>query len=179
MNKEVWETVNGYERYLISNFGKVKNAKSGRILKPHVSKDGYATVILCKNGKPKSFRIHRLVATAFLPNPESKLEVNHKDYNRSNNCVANLEWIARKENFNYSLCNKRKRDAIVCPTNTGEHHISHHLQNDVYSVSFRRNGKRRSKYFHSLEEAVWFRDTIYKLEVIDGKNKIILLHNQV
>ena len=151
----------------------MKNVNRAPFLKGQINKEGYKSVILCKNGKVKSFKVHRLVAEAFIPNPEGKPEVNHKDYNRSNNTDSNLEWMTRAENFNYSLCNKEKRDAIICPTNTGEHHISHHKGNDIYSVQYRENGKRRSKYFHSLEEAVDFRNTIYKQVNVGGKAKVV------
>lgn len=83
----------------MSNLGRVKN-KHGRILKPEYSNKGYACVILRKNGNNYKFRVHRLVADLFIPNPENKSEVNHKDENKSNNEVSNLEWCTRKENMN-------------------------------------------------------------------------------
>lgn len=172
--KEVWKPVPGYEdRYLVSDLGNVKSIKRNMLLKGNTNRDGYTSVILSKNGIIKAFRVHRLVAEVFVPNPDGKTEVNHKDYNRSNNVAGNLEWMTRAENFNYSLCNKMKRDAIICPTNTGEHHISFHKGTHKYSVQYRENGKRRQKYFYNLNEAIDFRNTIYKQVNAGGKTKIV------
>ena len=174
MTEEIWKPVKGYEsRYLVSDLGNVKSIKRDILLKGQINRENYRSVTLCKNNKVKVFRVHRLVAEAFIPNPEGKPEVNHKDYNRLNNTAGNLEWMTRAENFNYSLCNKKKRDANICPTNTGEHHVSHHKGNNTYSVQYRENGKRRQKYFHSLDEAVDFRNTIYKRVNVGGKTKVV------
>ena len=83
----------------MSNLGHVKN-KHGRILKPEYSNKGYACVILRKNGNNHKFRVHRLVAELFIPNPNDLPEVNHKDENKANNEVSNLEWCTHKENMN-------------------------------------------------------------------------------
>ena len=104
---EIWKYIDGYEGlYKVSNLGRVKSLnyrRSGkeRMLKPGNTGDGYLFVILYKNGKIKYFTIHRLVANAFLENPDHKSDVNHKDENKTNNRVDNLEWVTRKENINY------------------------------------------------------------------------------
>ncbi len=131
--KEVWKNVKGYEgRYQISNLGRVKSliAPNGKpvekILKPGVSPQGYLFVSLCKNYKTKSFRIHRLVAQAFIPNLEDKPQVNHKNGIKSDNKVSNLEWSTPKENTKHAFenglaSNKGKRNpmygkkGILCP----------------------------------------------------------------
>ena len=84
----------------MSNLGRVKN-KHGRILKPEI-RTGYYSVDLRKNGKRYKFRIHRLVAEAFIPNPDDLPEVNHKDENKLNNIASNLEWCDSTYNTHYS-----------------------------------------------------------------------------
>lgn len=92
-NKEIWIDILGYEDiYQVSNRGRVKSFKrnSVRILNPYASR-GYPTVSLIKNRQRKSYRVHRLVAIHFLGDFSSTLEVNHKDRDKENNCIENLE----------------------------------------------------------------------------------------
>lgn len=112
---ENWRDIIDYENlYQGSNFGRVRSvdrwvkSKSGsvrlckgRILKPSTDKNGYLKVDLWKNNKQKIHLVHRLVAEAFLPNPDNLQEVNHKDENKQNNNVENLEWCDRTYNVNY------------------------------------------------------------------------------
>ena len=77
--------------YQVSDLGEIRNSK-GRILKPEYSNKGYACVHLRKDDKNKKYRIHRLVAQVFIPNPDNLPEINHKDENKANNHVSNLEW---------------------------------------------------------------------------------------
>lgn len=77
--------------------GRVDNRK-GKILKPKIDKYGYQVITLSKDGVRKTYTIHQLVAKAFIPNPENKKTVNHKDGNKLNNCIDNLEWATEKEN---------------------------------------------------------------------------------
>lgn len=111
MKKEYWKPVVGYEgHYQVSNFGRVKSIKFGkeRILKQHINiKGGYYYVCLLKNGKHKNYYVHRLVAQAFLPNPYKLPQVNHKDENKTNNNVDNLEWCTNEYNHNYGTINER------------------------------------------------------------------------
>ena len=111
MTKEIWRDVPSFEGlYKVSNTGKVKrlfrNGKE-RILAGKIDKDGYINVILSKNQKKKHCRLHRIIAEAFVPNPENKPQVNHKDRNKQNNFVdvddvlgatTNLEWVTASEN---------------------------------------------------------------------------------
>ena len=106
---EVWKSVEGYEGlYEVSNKGRVKSTnlyahKEPIILSQSTRRDGYKTVNLSKNGTTKPFVVHRLVAKAFIENKENYEMVNHKDENKSNNCVDNLEWCSRSYNQLYSL----------------------------------------------------------------------------
>lgn len=99
---EEWKDIVGYEGlYKVSNIGRVYGVKRKHILK-HNSNHGYFLVCLCKCGAEKYFRIHRLVAEAFIPNPDKLPYVNHKDENKQNNAVDNLEWCTAQYNTEYS-----------------------------------------------------------------------------
>ena len=95
-NRERWKSVNGYANYEISSCGRVRNATTERILKP--SDNTYQTVNLSKNKKSKTHYVHRLVAEAFLENPEEKRCVDHIDGNRTNNNCENLRYATHSEN---------------------------------------------------------------------------------
>lgn len=102
---ESWECIKGYDVYQISSLGRVKSFKNPlnpKIISCRHKKDGYMDVGLYGGLCKKRFRIHRLVAEAFIPNPENKKEVNHKDGNRKNNSVDNLEWATTSENVKHS-----------------------------------------------------------------------------
>ena len=106
--EEIWKDIKNYEGiYQISNFGRVKNIKKQKILKPLIT-NKYCKVVLCKNGIVSNQLIHRLVAIHFLPNLHNFKEVNHKDENPLNNCLSNLEWCDRKYNINYGTANLRR-----------------------------------------------------------------------
>lgn len=107
--EEIWCPIKGYESmYEVSDQGRVRSLKfvNERILKPGRDKDGYLQVGLYKNGEGKKCKIHRLVAQAFIPNPQNLTEVNHRDENKTNNSVQNLEWCDRKYNNNYGTRNQ-------------------------------------------------------------------------
>jgi hypothetical protein len=95
-DNEIWKQLDGYENYEVSSFGNVKNIKTGRILKSS-KKGDYCLVGLSKK-TTKTFFVHQLVAKTFIPNPENKPQVNHKDKNGLNNNIINLEWVTNKEN---------------------------------------------------------------------------------
>ena len=105
---------NYYTQYLISSFGRVVSTNyrgvAGRIkvLKPKMQNNGYLSLTICVNGKHKTVLIHRLVATAFIKKPNTKVEVNHKDGCKTNNCVDNLEWVTSKENIHHAINNNLK-----------------------------------------------------------------------
>lgn len=96
----MWLDIKGYD-YMVSDKGEIKSVKTGVVMKPYVNGDGYHSVTLKgKNGKRKTFKVHRLVAQAFIPNPENKPTVHHIDQNKLNNAVENLEWKTYKEQSN-------------------------------------------------------------------------------
>lgn len=98
---EIWKQYKD-TNYEVSNLGNVRNIKTGRVLKPAKHGLGYLHVVLCKNGKHKTITVHRLVAETFIPNPDNLPEVNHKDEDKTNNCIENLEWCTQIYNAQYS-----------------------------------------------------------------------------
>ena len=108
MTREIWKDIKGYEGlYQVSNLGRVKRVTTNRILKSSKHVSGYLMVNLCKNSVTSHQRIHRLVAQAFIPNPENKPDVNHIDEDKTNNMVSNLEWSTKKENCNHGTRTER------------------------------------------------------------------------
>lgn len=101
---EIWKRIEGFEDYEISSTGRVRSHKSLTpvILKPRRTHDGYVWYSLCLNGKGHTKRANRLVAEAFIPNPEGKKTVNHIDGNKENNNVENLEWSTRAEQMQHA-----------------------------------------------------------------------------
>lgn len=102
---EFFKEIEGYPNYEVSNLGTVRNRATGNVLRPGKTNRGYHKVHLYKEGQCKILTIHRLVAAAFLPNPENKREVNHIDGDKTNNRVSNLEWSTRSENVSHAFRN--------------------------------------------------------------------------
>ena len=123
---EEWRNIKGYEGYYqISNFGRVKSlsrdvgsnrCKKETIMKTSLDKDGYENLVLRKNGKQRHFRVNRLVAEAFLENPNNYPQVNHKDEDKTNNNVNNLEWCSAKYNVNYGSRTEKASKKVICVT---------------------------------------------------------------
>lgn len=123
---EIWKPIKGYEqRYLVSNYGRVKRlsytqkGKGGclivmkdMIMKQSSARHNYAKVTLCFNGYTKTPQVHRLVAEAFIPNPDNYPQINHKDENKWNNCVENLEWCTAEYNIHYGTKLKRQGETF-------------------------------------------------------------------
>ena len=102
-DKEIFVPIKGYEGlYSISNYGRVWSSYCNDFLKPHLTKLSYYQLMLCKNKIRKVLRINRLVLQAFIPNPENKPYGNHKDGNKINNHISNLEWVTHKENIQHA-----------------------------------------------------------------------------
>lgn len=105
--KIIWKKIKNFENYKISNTGEVYSIKTKKILKQCVNKYGYIEYCLKSEKKQKRQKAHRLVAQAFIPNPNNYSQVNHKDENKLNNCVENLEWCTPVYNSNYGTRGKR------------------------------------------------------------------------
>lgn len=104
---ELFRPIQGYEQYEVSTWGRVRNIETNRFLAPEVHDKGYLRVDLYTGGqKHKHMKVHRLVANAFIPNPEGKPQINHIDGNNQNNSVTNLEWVTDAEN-------KQKRKELL------------------------------------------------------------------
>jgi hypothetical protein len=157
---EVWKDVVGFEDYYeVSNTGKVrrkdhitvyKNGARARfsqtILKPSVFKKGYLMVFLSVKSKKKAKSVHRIVAEAFIPNPENKETVNHIDCDKTNNHVSNLEWLSNEENIQHSVENGRYeyRDERK---RLGRRKQKGNYTSQYYGVSF---DKRCNKWFSQI-----------------------------
>ena len=122
--KEQWKDIPDYKGlYQISNLGRVKSFRQSSkygcqkeyILKPAIANNGYAQVTLYDNTKKRKFLVHRLVATAFIPNPSNFPQINHKDENRLNNSIENLEWCTAEYNNAYGTARIRATDTLSKP----------------------------------------------------------------
>jgi hypothetical protein len=132
---EQWLSVKGYDGlYQVSDLGRIKRT-NGKVLSPKPGKLGYKTVSLHMNGYAKKYLVHRLVAEAFIPNPEDKPYVNHIDGDKSNNEVSNLEWATPSEN--------------------SKHSYRTHLREPI-------RGERNSQSKLTDEEVKWIRENVIK-----------------
>lgn len=119
ITNEVWRDIDGYEGlYQISNLGRIKSLpkktkQKTTFLRPGVNSVGYANVVLHKNGEKHNYKVHRLVARAFIPNSEDLPCINHKDENKLNNNVSNLEWCSVKYNTNYGSGMRRNAEKQI------------------------------------------------------------------
>ncbi len=167
--------IKGYENYEVTEKGEVINTKTGRVLKPLKNTNGYLFVNLCKDGKPKASLIHRLVAQAFIPNPDNLPCVNHRDEDKTNNFVfvredgsvdfdkSNLEWCTHEYNLNYGTHNKRmaktktngkgskpilqlRKDGSLVRVWPSAAEVERQLNFDQGHISKCCNGKRHSAY---------------------------------
>lgn len=153
--------IKGYEGlYAVTSCGKVwsyrRPCTKGGWMKFQDNGQGYKTVILTKNGKQKSFYVHRLVAETYIPNPDNLSEVDHKDRNRENNCVNNLKWVSYIENGR-NKSNSYKRVKCV---ETGEVFETRAAAARQYNVTK-----------SSINRAVWTGGTCKKMHWIDVKEE--------
>ena len=118
LDGEIWKDIKGYEGlYQVSNLGRVKSFQNHRVFirKQSHNKKGYLVLVLSKNNKNIQCRVHRLVAEAFLPNPNNYPCINHKDESRTNNTVDNLEWCTVQYNNYYGTRIDKIRKVIAKP----------------------------------------------------------------
>ena len=150
---EVWKQINGYENYLISNFGNVYSLKSDKYLKQHLNGRGYMFVNLYKDKKFKDYCIHRILAEHFIDNPFNLPFVDHKDCNKTNNQLNNLRWVFPFDNsHNIIKCNRNNK--------LGIRNISFEKNRNKYVYIKCIRGKRHLKRFNTLEEAVKYKSLI-------------------
>ena len=130
---EAWRSVDGFLNYQVSNIGNVRNANNGKILKPQLQK-GYLHVRLSDDSKQTTCSIHRLVAKAFIVNPENKPQVDHVDNNKVNNSANNLRWATAQENSR----NQPKTSRTTTSKYIGVHW---HKQHQTWHAKMRVHGK--------------------------------------
>ena len=116
--QEIWKPVKGFEEtYLVSNLGQIKSIPrvntKGKLIKLYPNKSGYLYCCLSQNGKVYNKRVHRLVAEAFIPNPNDYTQVNHKDENKDNNNKDNLEWCTNLYNIQYGTGIQKRSKAVT------------------------------------------------------------------
>jgi len=182
MNKEIWKPIKGYDRYEVSTHGRVRSFCSGqaKLIKPGILNRGYPYVGLTCSAtkKRKSVTIHRLVALTHIPNPKNKATVNHKDGEKLNNHVDNLEWMTNVENVRHGhaegirtgkrgeVCNFTKIDEFKALTihtllpHWSQYKIADHYGLKQASISCMKHGKS------------WNWMGLYKMH-INSSNKII------
>ena len=145
---EVYANITGFPKYQISNFGNVKNIKTGRILKPGTdTRNGYFKVNLRDDGETSTKLIHKLVATTFLQNPEEKKCVDHKNHDRKNNHISNLRWATHTEN------NQNK--STYSNNTSGVIGVDWHTKTNKWKVRISVNGVRKTMgTFSNKDDAI-------------------------
>lgn len=192
-------------QYLISDIGEIKNIKTNKILKGTI-RNGYQMVKLTINSQKKDFLIHRLVATTFLENPLNLPQVNHKDKNKLNNAVSNLEWVSIQENMLHRSKNlfidkkiRKKKEKIIlnehwrqyknsnywisdtgkCYNQQTQYLLSPIKSGNYYKYCFSINGKKESALIHKLVYSLFKDDYDEQKQInhIDGNKQNNSLEN--
>lgn len=143
---EIWKTIENYKTYSVSTFGNIRNDLTSKILKGRPNKFNHLRIQLYKDKKANSFYIHRLVALAFIPNPENKAQVDHIDNNPTNNNLTNLRWATSQENL---------RNSQIASNNTsGVKGVSWYNREQKWVSKIYINGVRFNLgYYNTIEEA--------------------------
>jgi hypothetical protein len=151
---EEWRVINDYPNYSVSNLGNVKNNTTNKIMRQNV-KGGYCCLSLVNNKKNYTFKVHRLVALAFLSNPDNKPTVNHKDKNRCNNKLENLEWMTHEEQMEH------RSIGLILKPNTNK---------PIYRLS---KNDEILDLFNSIEDAgKWAFENKLTMTIHNGRNAI-------
>ena len=151
---EHWKVVEGtYGALEVSDLGRVKsNLRDGRILKTQIDKKGYHRLRMTIKREKRTFKLHRIVAQAFIPNPDNKPQVNHIDGNKDNNAASNLEWVSNIENAHHAIRNG--------------------LWENVYAASLRANYTKRRPIIAIKDGVITEFDTIGEAERAIGSRHI-------
>ena len=145
--EEEYKIIKGFENYEVSNFGRIRNYKTGRILKPKINKQGYYQVSLSSDGIPYTKYVHHLVGTMFIPNPENKKIIGHIDNNRLNNNIENLRMVSHQEN-----CMTRKLSSKNTSNYKG---VSFSKEKNKWMAFIQINGKNKHLgYFENIDDAI-------------------------
>jgi len=137
---EEWRSISGYINYQVSNLGRIRNIRSGRILK------NWSKVVLTENNIKKTSKVHRFVAKEFIDNPDNKTEVDHIDHNKQNNCINNLRWASRSEN----MMNKSKQQKTCSSVFKG---VNFDKRSQKWLAQIKINTGKNIGYFASEEDA--------------------------
>ena len=148
---EEWKNIIGYEGlYEVSDKGNVRNVRRNTLLR-FSNNQGYIQVYLYKNGIRNGFKVHRLVAQAFIPNPDNLPQVNHKDEDKTNNNVDNLEWCDHKYNVNYghrteNAINTRVKNGYADPDFIGFGLNEKEYMKEYNRIYYERNREKSNEY---------------------------------
>lgn len=132
---EIYRKIRDYGNYEVSNLGNVRSIKTNRVLKLRNNK-GYLQVNIFNDDGPKTFRIHRLVAEAFIPNTNNSPIVNHISGNKKDNRVENLEWCTPKENTNHAFKTLYKKALVIINKETNEVLYEIDVENCYYKTVY-------------------------------------------
>jgi hypothetical protein len=159
---EEWKPIEDYENYEISNLGNVRNKKKNKLLTPQINIYGYYRITLRNNIQKKHYFIHRLIAIAFIPNPDNLPEIDHIDRNKLNNSLDNLRWVSRNQNgynINMKTQNSTSKFRGVCWDKS----------RNKFKVGIRLNGKSKhiGMYLTEEEGAVAYNEAIKKYNLED------------
>ena len=147
--------------YKLSNYGKIINEKTGNLLKAQLNQKGYQVIRVTINREKRTFRIHRLVAKYFVPNPDKKVQVNHIDGNKLNNRYDNLEWCSNVENVHHAIKTGLWENVIKGSKAENERRKRKVVAKNIFTSEVLR--------FNSISEAERFIGTRHIVDVIKGK----------
>lgn len=152
--EEIWKPVQGFEKaYFISNLGRIKNSQ-GNIVQTFINGRGYEVGVLFQGKRKAMIRVHRLVAIAFIPNPNNFPIVNHRDEDCTNNTASNLEWCTTRYNLNYGTSRARLSEAVKGENN---HNYGKHLSEECKKkLSLSLSGRRMSEsHKNKIGRSLW------------------------
>lgn len=171
--KVYWKGVVGYEdKYIVNTLGMIYSIKSGIFLRPAKTKKGYMRVMLYNNGQRRSEYVHRIVAQAFLPNPDNLPEVNHKNEIKNDNRLENLAWISKPDNCRYGTKLERQVETLLNNGKTSQRIAQYDAESGALTGVFRSmaeaermnligNGKLSRKFSKNDVNSIVYRDKRY------------------